>query len=54
MRNKLRGVKNEPVYSLISVKQDQNKTNQDQGYDFSTVFELDETTITGRDCQVPK
>jgi inositol 1,4,5-triphosphate receptor type 1 len=45
MRNKLRGEQNDLVYSLASVT---------QGYDNSTVFELDETTITGHDAPVPR
>ena len=45
MRNKLRGEQRDLVYSLVSVT---------QGYDNSTVFELDETTITGHDATVPR
>lgn len=45
MRNKLRGQPTDSVYSLVSVT---------QGYDNSTVFELDETTITGHDAPVPR
>ncbi len=45
MRSKLRGDPTDQVYSL---------TCQPNGYDFSTVFELDETTITDNDSLVPK
>lgn len=45
MRSKLRGEPSNPVYSLVSVN---------NAYDYSTVFELDETTITGYDSPVPR
>jgi inositol 1,4,5-triphosphate receptor type 1 len=45
MRSKLRGESNNLVYSLVSVN---------SAYDHSTVFELDETTITGHDSPVPR
>jgi inositol 1,4,5-triphosphate receptor type 1 len=45
MRSKLRGGLGDLVYSLVTVQ---------NPFDYSTVFELDETTITGRDSLVPR
>lgn len=45
MRSKLRGEHNSVVYSLVTV------TN---AFDRSTIFELDETTLTGHDSPVPR
>ncbi len=45
MRSKLRGDPSDQVYSLTCFP---------NCYDFSTVFELDETTITDNDSLVPK
>lgn len=45
MRSKLRGEPHDLVYSLVTV-------SSPLGY--STVFELDETTITGYDSPVPR
>lgn len=47
MRSKLRGEPGQPVYSLTSVANAYNSDN-------STIFELDETTITVSDSLVPR
>ncbi len=47
MRSKLRGESTNPVYSLSSV-------SSTYGLDHSTIFELDETTITNSDSLVPR
>ena len=46
-RSKLRGEAHQPVYSLTSVPNAHNSEN-------STIFELDETTITSSDSLVPR
>ena len=45
MRSKLRGDAHDLVYSLVTLS---------SPFDYSTVFELDETTITGHDSPVPR
>ena len=45
MRSKLRGDPNDLVYSLVTAV---------NPFDYSTIFELDETTITGHDSPVPR
>ena len=45
MRSKLRGKENDLAYTLISL---------DNAFDYSSVFELDETTITLHDTPVPR
>ena len=45
MRSKLRGKKDDLTYTLVSV---------DNPFNYSTIFELDETTITVRDTPVPR